>query len=148
MIAVFIRSLTWAALALVPTVLPVVVTLGLMGLGGLSLDLGSAMVAAVVLGIAVDDSIHLLEQFRRRRRAGAPPGAAMRDAVRHVGRAVITTSVALALGVSALALSPWQSVASFGLVSAVAILAALAATLWVLPALVFAATRGGRFSAG
>ncbi|MEE8580569.1 MAG: MMPL family transporter, partial [Myxococcota bacterium] len=73
---------------------------------------------------------------------------AMRDAVRHVGRALVTTSVALALGFSALALSPWQSVASFGLVSAVAILAALAATLWVLPALVFAATRGGRFSAG
>jgi predicted RND superfamily exporter protein len=136
MVAIFLGSMRWALLALVPTALPVVVTLGAMAAAGLALDVGSAMVAAVILGIAVDDTIHLLEHFRRRRRDGQNEGAAMAEAVRHVGRALVTTSLALTLGFAALALSPWKSVASFGLVSAVAIAGALASCLVVLPALV------------
>jgi predicted RND superfamily exporter protein len=112
-----------------------------MGLTGIPLDVGSAMVAAVVLGIAVDDAIHLLDDFRRRQRSGTRPDLAIEGAVLHVGRALVTTSLALALGFSALALSPWQSVASFGSVSTIAILAALASTLLVLPALVLLAVR-------
>ena len=69
-IAAFFRSLTVDALAFVPTALPVLVTLGAMGLAGVPLDVGSAMVAAVILGLAVDDAIHLLSAWRRRRLAG------------------------------------------------------------------------------
>jgi predicted RND superfamily exporter protein len=135
---VYLGSLSWALLAMLPTLLPVVVTLGMMGLFGIALDIGSAMVAAVVLGIAVDDSIHLLDRFRRERRSGAGPAEAIERAIRAVGQPLISTSVALAFGFSALALSPWHTVASFGLVSGVAILSALAAVLLVLPALVCA----------
>jgi predicted RND superfamily exporter protein len=143
-VAIFLGSVRWALLALVPTVLPVVVTLGAMAGLGVPLDVGSAMVAAVVLGIAVDDTIHLLEHFRRRRRAGQSEARAMAEAVRHVGRALVTTSIALAVGFSALALSPWKSVAHFGLLSAVAIVGALASCLVVLPALVRALGSGHR----
>ena len=94
------------------------------------------MVAAVVLGIAVDDAIHLLDNFRRRHRRGTSPEIAIEQAALHVGRALVTTSLALTLGFTTLALSPWQSVASFGSVAAIAILAALVSTLVVLPALV------------
>lgn len=135
MLAVFLRSVRWALLALLPTALPVVATLGIMGLAGIPLDVGSAMVAAVVLGIAVDDAIHMLDRMRRLRQAGRPHAQAVHDAVLHVGRALASTSFALAIGFAALALSPWQSIASFGLLSAVAILGALLADLLVLPAL-------------
>ncbi len=138
LLAIFLGSTGWALLALIPAVLPVVTTLGAMGLLGIRLDVGSAMVAAVVLGVAVDDIIHLLDAFRRRRRSGVSASAAMRGAATHVGRALVTTSIALAVGFAALALSPWQTVANFGLVSAIAILAALVSTLLVLPALFFA----------
>jgi len=136
LVALFLRSLRWAVLAMVPTTLPVLVTLGTMGLLAVPLDIGTAMVAAVVVGIAVDDTIYLLEGFRRRRDAGLTPVAAVAGALRHVGRAIATTSIALALGFSALTLSPWKSVESFGAVAAIAILAALAAALLTLPALV------------
>lgn len=63
---------------------------------------------------------------------------AIARATQEVGQALISTSLALALGFSALALSPWHSVASFGLVSGIAILAALLSVLLVLPALVCA----------
>ena len=126
---------------MIPTVLPILVTLGTMGGFGVPLDVGSAMVAAVVLGIAIDDAIHFLGAFRRARldaghdghgRSGAE---AVHDALAETGRAILGTSVALALGFVLLLLSPWKSIASFGLVSAVAIAAALLAALVVLPAL-------------
>jgi predicted RND superfamily exporter protein len=141
MVALFLRSFRLALAAMVPTLLPVVMTLGTMGWIGMSLDVGRAMIAAVLIGIGVDDSIHLLHQYARRRAAGDGPPEAIRGAVRHVGRAVVTTSLALSLGFLTLMASAWQTIADFGLLVSIAILGALVATLFVLPALVFAAER-------
>jgi hypothetical protein len=147
MVACFFRSLPWALAAMVPTLLPVVVTLGAMGIWGIYLDMGTAMVGAVVLGIAIDDTVHILTQYRRRRAGGLAPPAAIRAASLHVGRAVVTTSLALALGFFVLTLSSWESVASFGFLSGVAILGAMVADLFVLPALVVTLA-GGRTNFG
>ncbi len=141
MLAVFLRSGRLALAALVPSVLPVVVTLGTMGWVGMTLDVGRAMIAAVVLGIAVDDSIHILHRYRTRRLEGDEPRRAIREAIQHTGRAVVTTSLALALGFLTLMASAWQSIASFGFFVALAILGALLASLFVLPALIFAFSR-------
>jgi len=134
LVGLFLRSLRLALVALVPTVLPVAVTLGAMGWSGAALDVGSAMVAAVVLGIAVDDCIHVLSVYRESRRAGAERAAAMRTAVLRVGRAVVTTSLALALGFFTLTLSSWSTIAHFGALAGVAIVGALVAVVGVLPA--------------
>jgi predicted RND superfamily exporter protein len=138
MVAFFLRSLRLALAAMVPTLLPVVVTLGMMGWVGMSLDVGRAMIAAVLIGIAVDDSIHLLHEYKQRRAAGDGPRDAIRGAVVHVGRAVVTTSLALSLGFLTLMASAWQTIASFGFFVSLAILGALAASLFVLPAIIFA----------
>jgi uncharacterized protein len=138
LIAIFQRSVWAALLAAVPTLLPVLVTLGLLGFCGISLDIGGTMVAAVVIGIADDDAVHLLDQYRRRRKAGEPPAQAMDGALIHVGRALVTTSVALAIGFLALTVSAWQAIANFGLIAAFAITVALFAALFVLPACVLA----------
>jgi predicted RND superfamily exporter protein len=136
LLAVFLRSIWLALLGMFPTTLPVTLTLGVMGFWGINLDIGTAMVGAVVLGIAVDDTIHLLARFRRERSEGATRGDAIHEAVVHVGRPVITTSAALVVGFLAMTVSSWESVASFGLLSAIAILGALVADLVLLPALV------------
>ncbi len=138
LVAGFLRSARLGLAALVPTGLPIVVTLGAMGWSGMTLDVGRAMIAAILIGIGVDDSVHILDDYRKRRRAGSPPRTSIRAAVLHTGRAVVTTSLALALGFLTLMASAWQSIASFGFLSAVAILGALVASLLVLPALVFA----------
>ena len=135
---IYTRSFGWALLALAPTLLPVVVILGGMGWLGLSLDVGRAMIAAVVLGIGIDDTVHLLSRFRRERRSGADSAAAIEAAVRGIGRPIVTTSLALALGFLALAASSWQTVSSFGLFVSLGIAGALLADLLVLPALVLA----------
>jgi hypothetical protein len=95
LIARFQRSWKAALLAAVPTLLPVLVTLGALGFAGISLDIGGTMVAAVVIGIADDDAAPA-RAVRCRRRSGMPAAEAMHDALPHVGRAMVTTSVALA----------------------------------------------------
>ena len=157
-VLLFLRSPALALASLVPALLPIVITLGAMGWAGLSLDMGRSMIAAVLLGIAVDDGIHLLRHYQMRRSAGDDPDQAMRSAVLHIGRAIITTSLSLSLGFLTLAASAWQSIASFGLFIALAILVALVAALVTLPALVLSSaaacrriscmSRGGRLSTG
>ena len=141
LLLVYLRSPALALAGMVPTALPAWIVLGIMGFAGIGLDVGGAMVAAVVMGVAVDDTIHLLAERRRLCRYGLPKHRAMSEATRNVGKAVITTSAALALGFLSLMISSWQSVSRFGLISALAILCALAATILVLPALLYAGTR-------
>lgn len=138
LVTLFMRSLRLGALVMIPTLLPVIATVGAMGVLGVPLDPGSAMVAAIALGISDDDAIHLVAQYQRLRREGAGAADAVEGALLHAGRAIVSTSLALAAGFSVLALSPWKSVASFGLLSAVAIGAALVAVLVVLPAVLTA----------
>ena len=150
LVAVHVRSLGWSLIAMIPTTLPVVVLLGSMGLLGLSLDVGRAMIAAVMIGIGVDDTVHLLSHFRCRRMAGATAPEAIRQAVLFVGRPVITSSVALAVGFLSLMTSSWQTVSSFGFFVGIGILGALLADLFVFPALVVtvAARTAGREGGG
>jgi predicted RND superfamily exporter protein len=140
----YLRSLRWSLLAMLPTLLPVVAILGAMGAVGLSLDVGRAMIAAVIPGIGIDDTIHLLSRFRLEHAAGSEPAEAMDRAVRAVGRPVVTTSVALALGFLSLVTSSWQTVSSFGFFVSLGVLGALVADLLVLPALVYALEREAR----
>jgi predicted RND superfamily exporter protein len=149
MVAVFLRSVRLALAAMVPTLLPIVVTLGVMGWAGMSLDVARAMIAAVLMGIAVDDGIYLTSAYKRRRDAGCASRGAIRGAVLEVGRAVVTTSLALSLGFLTLMGSAWHAVASFGVAVALAIIVALGAALLVLPAMIFAVSgRAGGVPAG
>ncbi|MDG2336340.1 MAG: efflux RND transporter permease subunit [Myxococcota bacterium] len=140
LVSAFLRSWRLGLAAMVPTLLPVVVVLGAMGWVGMPLDVARAMIAAVVIGIGVDDAIHLLSQYAYRRNAGATIHEAMSGALHQTGRAIVTTSLALALGFLTLMMSAWQTVASFGFFVAIAITGGLVATLLVLPALIFGLT--------
>ncbi len=132
----FVRSPYLAMLGMLPTAGAAIVVLGIMGLSGIPLDVGTSMVAAIVLGVGVDDAVHLLCRHKRLRAAGLDTHRAMRDAEVDVGRAVVASSAALAAGFASLTTSAWGSVSAFGVVAAIAIACALFATLLLLPALV------------
>jgi uncharacterized protein len=144
--ALCLRSIPLALLAMAPTTLPVLLTLGAMGALGVPLDVGTAMVAAIVLGLGVDEALHLLSAYRRLRASGLAREAATEAALRDVGRALLTSAAALGAGFLVLVLVPWKSLASFGAVSVVAIAASLLADLLVLPALLLSTPRRGRRS--
>jgi len=132
--AVCLRSLRLALLAMIPTTVPVLLTLGAMGALHIPLDMATAMVASVLLGLGVDEALHLLSGYQRHRRAGLARESAMDASLREVGRALFTTAGALAAGFLVLFFVPWKSLSSFGLVTGVAIGASLLADLLLLPA--------------
>lgn len=131
-------SIRWSIAALVVSAFPVALTLGTMGFLGIPLDAGTAMVGAIVLGVAVDDSVHLIVHYRRHRVLGLNAQGSIGAAIRGSGRALVTTSAALSVGFFSLLMSSWSSIASFGLLSGVAVICALIADLIILPALIVA----------
>jgi predicted RND superfamily exporter protein len=145
LMAIFLRSPRVALLALLPSVLPIAVTLGLLGWWGYGLDPASTMVATIVLGVGVDDAIHMLSHYRAERLRGVEVDEAVAASVAHVGRPVIVSALVLAAAFWSLTVSPMSSVASFGFLAGLAILVALAADLLVLPALLLRRTLGDAY---
>jgi uncharacterized protein len=139
LIWMYLRSFAWAVLAMLPNAVALVLLFGAMGHWGVPIDMGSAIVAPVAIGIAADDSIHFLTAYARERRIGHDPLEALRRAISGVGEAVIATATALALGFLSMLASPFPSISSLGLLTATAIFAATLADLLVLPALIAAA---------
>ncbi len=135
LIAVLFRSARLAALAMPANLLPVLTTLGLMGLLGIRLDVATVTIAAIVLGLVVDDTIQLLYRLRHEEGRHAEPKEAIRAAVAGVGRPMAITTLVLGLGFSVLGFAAIKSVAWFGLLLATALFSALLSDLLVIPAL-------------
>ena len=140
MIGLIFRSVQAALLSLIPNVLPVLLTLGLMGWCTIPLNVATMTIAAVVFGLVVDDTIHLFQHYVTARES-KPPVPAIRTAAHHTGRRMSITTSVLAAGFLVLCLTQIKSILWVGLLSAVAIVVALAADLLVLPA-VLAGTCG------
>ncbi|HEU0015280.1 MAG TPA: efflux RND transporter permease subunit [Longimicrobium sp.] len=141
MVGLLLRS--WRlTLAAVPTNLfPVALVFGIMGWTGIPLDIATATIGAIVLGIAVDDTIHFLFRYRAERQAGTPRQEAVARTYRETGRAVVYASLVLAIGFAVLATSSSRSIAYFGIVSSLAILGAMLADLLLLPAILLLGSR-------
>ena len=128
-------------LSLVPNSMPLLVGYGLMGLMDWELDPTPAVVFTVALGIAVDDTIHLLVRVRDEQAEGRALPDAVREAVLHSGRAVTITTVLLCAGFGLNGLSSFPSMQVLGVLGAVVIFVALLGDLFLLPALLVAAQR-------
>ena len=119
-----------------PNLVPVLLTLGAIGWMPIPLDYSQVLIAAVGMGIAVDDTIHLVMRFRHEFIACGQYAQALRAALLGVGRALIITSIALILGFQVLQLSVMDSLGTQGLLLSTTILAALVADFLLMPALI------------
>jgi predicted RND superfamily exporter protein len=128
------RSLPIALLGVFANAVPVLAAAAVMGLGGIRLDVATIMVASIALGIAVDDTIHLLQSYRTGQSRGQPAPQALRRAFSIAGRPMLITALILVSGFAVLTLSGFQPTAHFGLLVCVAVASALAGDLLILPA--------------
>ena len=135
MFLVLFRSLFLALIAIVPNMLPAALVLGAMGWLRIPLDLMTITIAAISVGIAVDNTIHYLVRFRREFPRDRDYRAAVRRCHGSIGKAVYYTSITIVAGFSILMLSNFTPTFYFGLFTGLAMLAALAASLALLPAL-------------
>jgi hypothetical protein len=130
------RSLPVGVISMLPNLAPILLTLGVMGWTAIDLDYYKASIAAVALGIAVDDTIHLVSRYRYEFKRSGNYEEALREALTDVGRALLITSVALVLGFLVLLGSIMQSQATQGLLLSTTIVTALVADFLLMPALV------------
>lgn len=130
------RSVRVGLIAMVPNLSPVLLTLGVMGWLEIPLDYNKLTIAAVAMGIAVDDTIHLMSRIRYEFSRLGNYHDAIHEAMTDVGRAVLITSTALVLGFLVLNLSLLHSNAVRGSLLATTIVAALIADFLLMPALI------------
>jgi len=135
LLVVYFRSLRLGLFALMPNVLPVVVYFGLLGLTGITLNNATALMGSIVLGIAVDDTLHLLVEYRRGLRASNDPDRALREALVHVGPAITCTTGAICVGLLVVGGSALRNQAEFGLLGAATLALAWLIDVTVTPAL-------------
>ncbi len=128
-------SLRLTLLSAAPNLLPLLAAFATMAVLGLPLDPATAMVASIALGVAVDNTAHVLETTRALERAGHVRREAVALVLRRVGPAMVVGSATAAVGFAALAASDFVPISHFGVVSVAALAAALLGDLVLLPAL-------------
>jgi uncharacterized protein len=114
-----------------------VMTLGTMGLLGISLNLGTAPLAAIALGVGIDDTIHFLVRFRQEFCREGDYGKAVERSVRSVGKPILVTSIVICLGFVIFLLSDFQYTRSMGILVSFTLVSAVFADLLLLPVLLF-----------
>ena len=134
------RSLGDALLCMIPNISPILLIFIVMGFSEIWLDMATAMVASVAVGIAVDDTIHVYHGYRKRMRAGASPVQALARTYRQAGRAVMTTTIILSAQFMILMLSLFQPTSHFGLLTSIGLWAALLFDLLLLPSILILLT--------
>jgi predicted RND superfamily exporter protein len=137
MLLVLFRSWKLAVIGIVPNILAAISILGLMGLVGIPLDMMTITIAAITIGIAVDDGIHYIHRFREELpRHNHDYAATLHYCHANVGSAAFYTSITIMVGFSILVLSNFIPTIYFGLLTALAMLLALLGALTLLPRLI------------
>jgi len=120
---------------MIPNVFPVLIALGLMGFLGVYMSAGLMIMAPIIIGVAVDDTIHFFIRYRREfNRTGTYEGA-LKAALLTVGRPIMFTTMTLVVGFSVFGLSDVYTTVHFGLLASFAFLWALLADFFLAPAM-------------
>ena len=136
MFLVLFRSLSLALITLAPNVLAASMVLGVMGLTGIPLDIMTITIAAIVVGIGVDDCIHYVHRFMREFPVDRDYRATMYRCHNSIGRAMYYTTVTVVIGFSTLTLSNFTPSIYFGVLTVLAMVAAVLGALLLLPRLI------------
>ena len=136
MFLVLFRSLKLSFIAIVPNFLAAAVVLGGMGLLKIPLDMMTITIAAITVGIGVDHSIHYITRFKREFAKDGDYIATMYRAHNSIGQALFYTAITIIIGFSVLTLSNFIPSIYFGLLTSVAMIAALLGSMTLLPKLI------------
>ncbi len=124
-----------AAIGVIPTVVAAGIILGLMGWLGIRLDIMTITIAAITIGIGVDNAIHYIHRFREELAVDGDYWGAVKRCHASVGRAIYYTSITVTLGFSIMAFSNFIPSIYFGVLTGLAMLVALIGNLTLLPLL-------------
>ncbi len=131
----YFKSVRLGLYALIPNLMPVLLYFGLLGATGVTLNNSTALMGSIVLGIAVDDTLHLLVEYRRALRGNVDVEEALRQALVHVGRPITCTTLAICVGLLVVGGSDLRNQAEFGMLGSATLAIAWLVDITVTPAL-------------
>lgn len=136
MFLVLFRSFTLSIIGILPNLLGAAVVLGVMGWAGIPMDMMTITIAAITIGIAVDNGIHYIYRFREEYALNGSYVETLHICHSNIGRAVFYTTMTIIFGFSILVLSNFIPTIYFGVLTATAMFIALLAALTVLPQMI------------
>lgn len=128
-------SIKFGLLSMIPNIFPIILTMGVAGWFGIPMDSDTLLVMPIAIGIAVDDTIHLLTHYKSELLNGKSNKEAIENSIQKVGTAIISTTSVLSLGFLIFIFSSYLPLTYFGVLSSLAITSALFADLFLVPIL-------------
>lgn len=135
LLVLLFRSLTAGLIAAVPLGLSITILFGLMGFFGIELNITTAMLSSIMIGVGIDYTIHFLWRYREERRNGLTPVEAVKKTLTTTGRGIIFNAFSVIIGFIALLFSGFFPVKFFGFLVIVSIFACLVGALVLIPSL-------------
>lgn len=134
-VALAYRNVWFGLICLVPNIFPIILVVGTMGWAGFPINIATAMISSVSMGLTVDSSIHYLSGYQRARRSGLGFYEALHETNQNVGRALVLANFALIAGFLVLTASHFIPLVYFGVLVSVAMFGGLIGNLFMLPLL-------------
>ncbi len=128
-------------LSMLPNLAPIWIILGLMGVWGIGLDMATLLIGGIIIGLAVDDTIHFMHGFNRVYRATGDPSRAVHETLQTTGLAMLFTSIVLCAGFLIFGFAYMKNISTFGFLAALATAIAFLADITLSPALMILVTR-------
>ena len=135
LMVLLIGNLKIGLISMIPNILPIIFLSTIMVIFKMPLDMFTLLIGAIALGLAVDDTVHFMHNFRRYELQYNDVDKAVRLTLMGTGRAITLTSIVLALGFLVLTFSQMNNMFDFGVLTACAILVALVADFFLMPAI-------------
>ncbi len=135
LMVVLIGRIGIGLMSMIANIAPVLCVFGIMGIANIPLDMATILIGSIVLGVVVDDTIHFLHHFRKAFDHTGDVYAAVRETLHTTGRALVITSLVLSGGFFIYTASFLMSNIRFGWLAGCAVLFALAADFFLIPAL-------------
>jgi len=129
------KSKFFMGVSTLPNVAPLLIAIGLTGWLGINLDLGMAIVFVVIIGIAIDDTVHFLSKYKAAILKGKSVMDAVEESILLSGNAIVITTIVLVLGFATFLFSDFALYSNFGLLSSIALFLAMTFDLLLLPAI-------------
>lgn len=135
LMVVLIGNWKLGLVSMIPNFLPILTTMGIMGLFHIPLDINSLMIGSIAIGIVVDDTVHFIYNFQKYYKRTSNPYEAVRETLLGTGRALLITSLVLCTGFFILMFASLNHLINFGFFTGITILIALAADFFLMPAI-------------
>ncbi len=135
LVVLIFRSPAAGLISTIPLSLAVVILFGLMGWLGIRLDIATALLSSMMIGIGVDYTIHFLWRFREEKQKGLNSRSAIRKTLRTTGRGILFNALSVIIGFSVLLISSFPPIRFFGFLVIISITACLAGAFIIIPSI-------------